>query len=392
MQLYFSITSPHQWVTLDHKGEVDSGVAEGLDSLPFNVTYHRVVAVAPGEQVVTRTVTIPVKNRQKLLAAIPYAVEDSLIDAVDDLHFVLLNTDGDNLVTFSYIAKHVIDGWLELINQSGIQVDALMPDYLLLPTPEVDSTMLVQTDPGRLLIRSGKYLGSVVDEETLPAWIQEHGSEASVQAGDHSLAERLASYGLSSISERPVGARLVEWLREEVPDDSPCLMQNDYQTAREKAGLNRYRAVAAIILLAVLVKIAGDVAELNWLTRTHERLDEKAATLYQNLFPGTKLIPGKARVQMKNRVDELRLQHGRSEFTALLSSTGKLLKKAGVNVEELQYRKNILIAVCTMRDFSHLDKVKQVLQKDASINAKLVQSGAKGNKVQARFEITGKST
>lgn len=392
MQLYFSIIAPHQWVTLDHKSVVDSGTAENLESLPIDTAYQRVVAVAPGEQVITRAITIPVKNQQKLLAAIPYAVEDSLVDTVDDLHFVLLHTGRDSQVSFAYIAKSTIESWLELFNQSGIQVDALLPDYLLLPAPGPGSATLVQTDSKRVLIRTAKHLGSVVDEDTLPAWLNEHGTDTPLLAGDHLLAETLLSSGSGNISELPVGASLADWLRECLPYDGPGLLQGEFQAAREKTGLNRYRAIAAIVLLAVIIKFAGDIAELGWLTRTHERLNEDAASLYKNMFPGAKLIPGKARAQMKNRVEELRLQHGRSEFTALMTSAGKLLKKEGAKVEELQYRKNILTAVCTMRDFSHLDKVKQAFQKDASINARLVQSGARGNNVQARFEITGEST
>lgn len=389
MDFYFTITSPHQWVKLDQKGLADAGSADDLQSLPVDARVDRVIAIAPGEQVISRTISLPVRNRQKLLAAIPYAVEDELIDAVDDLHFALLRAGHDGRVNYVYVAKRIIDDWLGSCSQSGISVDALLPDYLLLPEQPPGVNVLVQTSDQRVLIRTGEYQGITIDSGMLPVWLHDQPSEAGLVAGDEALAERLASLGAGNVVVQAVGRDLSGWLRESVPEESAGLLQGEYQTAGDKPGPGRYRAIAAMVVLALLVKFAGDFAELTWLKESHQRLQQETAGLYQQLFPGARVVPGKVRVQLKNKLEELRQVHGGSEFSQLLISAGKRLMHAGARIEELQFRDGMLVLVCTMRDFSQLDAVKQALQNESSIDTRLVQTGAKGNKVQARFEITG---
>ena len=130
MILYFTINSPHQWVRLDNKGVHDSGVASSLAELP---EAESCVAVVPGEQVVTRTESLPARSRQKLLAAIPSAIEDSLVSPVDQLHFSVLHTGPENRVTFAYVDRGLISQWLGEVNEAGLNLVSLLPDYLLLP-------------------------------------------------------------------------------------------------------------------------------------------------------------------------------------------------------------------------------------------------------------------
>ncbi|HEC26849.1 MAG TPA: hypothetical protein ENI67_05510, partial [Gammaproteobacteria bacterium] len=131
MTLYFTISSPHQWVNIGTKGVENSGVVETLSELPADG--QRCVAVVPGEQVVTRVEAMPVRNRTRLMAAIPYAIEDSVVSPVDDLHFLLLHTGNENRVTFAYVSRQLMTSWLEQIHEAGIKLDAMLPDYFLLP-------------------------------------------------------------------------------------------------------------------------------------------------------------------------------------------------------------------------------------------------------------------
>ena len=150
-----------------------------------------------------------------------------------------------------------------------------------------------------------------------------------------------------------------------------------------------YRVATILVMLVALVMVAGDIAEYAWFSRAQQNLHDESQAIYQELFPDSRMVAGKTRVQMKNRINELKQQHGRSEFTLLLTNAGRVLKRTGASIEELKYKDDTLVVTCTLRDFSHLDKVKQALRDDPWINARLVQSGARGDKVQARFEITG---
>jgi type II secretory pathway component PulL len=143
-----------------------------------------------------------------------------------------------------------------------------------------------------------------------------------------------------------------------------------------------------MLALAGFIKLGSDISEMIWLEKTHARLERKTQALYQELFPGSRLLPGRARTQTKNKLEGLQSLTGSNDFTFLLVTTTGLLANQRAKIEELEYREGQLTTVLTLNDFAHLDKVRQRLQKDTSINVRVKQSGARGDKVQVRFEIS----
>jgi len=160
----------------------------------------------------------------------------------------------------------------------------------------------------------------------------------------------------------------------------------------KRSFLKRYWPAVAMIALAGFIKLSSDVGELVWLDKTNARREQSIQSLYQELFPGSKLLPGRARVQTKNKIDGLQNRSAGNDFTYLLVTTAGLLKNQQAVVEELDYRQGRLLAVLTLNDFAHLDKIRQRLQNNPSIKVSLKQSGARGSKVQARFEISRAET
>ena len=45
------------------------------------------IVIVPSEDVLVTTVTLPKMNRSRLLQAIPYALEEQVIEDVDTMHF-----------------------------------------------------------------------------------------------------------------------------------------------------------------------------------------------------------------------------------------------------------------------------------------------------------------
>ena len=389
MTLYFTINPPHQWVKPGPKGVEDSGVVEALSELP--AAGQRCVAVVPGEQVVTRVEVMPVRNRAKLMAAIPYAIEDSLISPVDDLHFLLLHTGDENRVTFAYVSRQLMTSWLEQIHEAGINVDAMLPDYFLLPGAKSGSAVITLADNKRVLVRSGLYQGAVTDPGNLPIWLDELDKETTLLV-DNRLAAQLPDEMDQRLIRKEIGSELSDWLSQQVPDYGSGLLNREFTQGSKRSFFKQYWPAVAMIVLAGFIKLGSDVAELVWLQKTNTQLEQSMQSLYQELFPGSKLLPGRARVQTRNKIDSMLNQSVGNDFTYLLVTTAGLIKNQQVVVEELDYRQGHLLTVLTLNDFAHLDKIRQRLQNNTSIEVSLKQSGARGSKVQARFEISRSAT
>ncbi len=364
-------------------------MVDALSELP--AAGHRCVAVVPGEQVVTRVEVMPVKNRAKLMAAIPYAIEDSLISSVDDLHFLLLHTGDKNGVTFAYVSRQLMTSWLEQIHEAGIKLEAMLPDYFLLPGAKPGAAVITLTDDKRVLVRSGLYQGAVTDLENLPAWLNERGKEITLLVDDR-LAAKLPDEMDQRLIRTEIGGGLSNWLSQQVPDHGAGLLNGEFAQGSKRSLLKQYWPAVAVIVLAGFIKLGSDVGELLWLQKTNTQLEQSIQSLYQELFPGSKLLPGRVRVQTKNKIDRLQNLSAGNDFTYLLVTTARLLKNQQVVVEELDYRQGRLLTVLTLDNFAHLDRIRQRLQNNTSIKVSLKQSGARGNKVQARFEISRAAT
>jgi type II secretory pathway component PulL len=192
----------------------------------------------------------------------------------------------------------------------------------------------------------------------------------------------------NEISDVEIGSQLVDWLSKSLPEHDAVLLTGEFAQGGQRSLLKKYWPAVAMIVLAGFIKLGSDVAELVWLQKTQAQIKQNTEALYQGYFPGSKLIAGRARVQTRNKLMGLQAGSGGNDFTYLLVTTSGLLKNQQVNIEELDYREGNLIAVMTLNDFAHLDRVKQRLQKDPTIAVNLKQSGAQGNKVQVRFEIS----
>jgi general secretion pathway protein L len=389
MTLYFTINPPHQWVSLDSKGIRDSGVVNSLEELA--TSEQRCVAVVPGELVNTRTIVLPVRSRQKLMAAIPFAIEDSLISRVDDLHFSLLNVSADNKVSFAYVSRDQMGIWQEQVQQAGIRLSAVVPDYLLLPHASPTSAVISMLENGQVILRSGLYLGAVTGRKNIRAWLDKLDTEITVFA-DPEAAQQLPELQDKNLTVVDVGSCLVDWLSSGLPEHDTGLLSGEFEQGGKSNPLKKYWPAVAMIALAGFIKLGSDIAELVWLQKTNTQLEQSMQSLYQEFFPGSSMLAGRARVQTRNKLMSLQTGAVGNDFTYLLVTTSGLLKNQQAVVEEIDYRAGSLITVLTLNDFAHLDRIKQRLQKDSSITVSLKQSGARGNKVQARFEISRVTT
>lgn len=385
MTLYFTIDSPHQWVSLDSKGIQGSGIVDSLSEL--DTKGQRCVAVVPGEQVNTRSIELPVRSQQKLMAAIPFAIEDSLISRVDDLHFTILNIRADKQVSFAYVSREQMDSWQKLVQQADISLSAILPDYLLLPHASPGSAVISISESGQVFVRSGMCLGAVIDRQNFSAWLDELEEGITVFA-DPIAVEQLPELEAKEITVADIGSGLTDWLSQGVPDHDAGLLSGEFEQGSKRSILKQYWPAVAMIVLAGFIKLGSDITELAWLMKTQANIQQNTQYLYQELFPGSKLLAGRARVQTRNKLMSMQAGTGSNDFTYLLVTTGGLLKNQKVDVEELDFRDGNLITVLTLSDFAHLDRIKQRLQKDPTIAVNLKQSGARGNKVQVRFEIS----
>lgn len=143
---------------------LDGGVPRAIASAAA-----RDLLLVPAEQVLTLSVALPLPSHAKRLAALPFAVEDRIVDRVDAVHLVL----GAPLAAGGYAAG-VVDrdrmaGWVGAAEAAGLADAAIMPDALALPLPEAGHWHVKREGGGRILVRTAEGAGFAADEKLFVA-------------------------------------------------------------------------------------------------------------------------------------------------------------------------------------------------------------------------------
>jgi general secretion pathway protein L len=388
---YFTIDAPYLWVHLSRRGRVvGSGEALSLAEVPIPQNCSRRVGVVRGSALVTRRATLPTRSRSKVLAALPYALEDILAEDVDSLHFALLGWDGSGGAIAAVVSRQSMDAWLAQSREAGHSVDAIVPEFLLVPRHPQAALSVVTTGDGSVLVRDGEATGLFLDRENVAMWWrQQPDPGVTIAANDSALARELVGLGATNVSEWPVGNDMRDWLGVQAPSLRFNLLQGSYQPRHAQASGRRLLPAAALLLVALLAKVIGDGMEYYLLKTESARLQAQMRDTYVSLFPGARRLDN-PRLYLERRAAEVRSGYTvGAEFQQLLGAVSRVVSRGGVNIEDLNFRDNALVVTCTVADFAALDRLKQSFESDPDINAELQSSGAREQQVSARFRISG---
>jgi general secretion pathway protein L len=390
VNFYFSVSAPYRWASTDRQGHVlDSGVVEGLNQLVIPANVSRVVGVVPGEEVLVREVNVPSRNKGKIVAAAPYALEDSLASDVEDMHFAPLSWGKGGPSLFAVVARDKMHDWLDVIETAGIQIDRLIPEYFLLPIhPQANCTLASKNDQ-ELVVRHGEQRGLVLDKNALLLWWEEQEDvHEAIAVNDKHIAETLVKLGGTNISHWNVGSNFVQWLRTAADIPEGNLLYGEYQPTREQPRPSRLWPAIAIAIIALAGYIGIDSVEYFILKSEATRLEKKINNLFVQAFPGTTRIVN-VRKQMENKIAQLQKGHSSgSTFTFLLGTVASVTRSNNATIDDISYRDNSMQITLITADFASLDRIKQTLEGKRDLAVELLSSGTREQQVAGKFKLS----
>ncbi|MGH7193036.1 MAG: type II secretion system protein GspL, partial [Candidatus Saccharimonadales bacterium] len=161
-----------QWLLVDALGNRVGRVQQGaLTDAAEQARGRRVCVLVPGAMVSLLHASIPTRNQQKVLQAVPFALEDRLAEDVETLHFALGERDALGYTVAALKRTHVTE-WLEQLSTAGITADELVPDMLALPVQE--STLYLALDTGQVLARLPDGVAFSAERSLAPLLIERH--------------------------------------------------------------------------------------------------------------------------------------------------------------------------------------------------------------------------
>ncbi|MEQ8204542.1 MAG: type II secretion system protein GspL, partial [Woeseia sp.] len=378
----------------------------------IDVRDRRVLVLVPGKDVLTTTASIPVKGN-RLQAALPYALEETLADDVDNLHFAAGDRLDNGRVPVAAVHRERLDEWLERLRAAGIEPAKIIAEQyglaripgtlsLLLDDDQIllndgDETVCLLQDmtPGDALVAIGALHESDTQEPvdgdeatTARAHVLVYCEAADDERFKHdwiALRHELESLDVKLLPDGPL-PRLAATAATGVGVN---LLQGSYGPKSAYGGMLAPWRYAAVLLLGLLV--LGSVAKgVNYLALQREEvaLNDQFLAEYQQIVPGAQNVDDPVRL-----VSSLRARAGGSNGTppVLLQALEQLSKAVrsdiDADIEAVSFRGGVADIRINAASVSVLDSIRQRIDQEGRFQARIQSTDQVGERVNSRIQI-----
>jgi general secretion pathway protein L len=288
------------WIAMDSSGaKLGPPEAGSLSDAKAAVGDREVIVLVPSAEVLTTSVDIPLRGGAKLLAALPYALEEYLADDVDNLHFAAGPKRASGRTPVSVVNHERMAGWIETLAEADIHASSIIADsYGLARIPATISMLLAEN---QVFINDGDDVELVMQGVSpgealaaIGALDDGSGSEHGGESDASQLPRHVLVYCEAADEERCIMPRLAATV---ATGAGINLLQGIYGGKKEYSGLFKPWRYAAILLLAfAVIGIAAKATDYYLLVRQETELKQTFNTQYRQIFPGAPETDDPARV------------------------------------------------------------------------------------------------
>jgi type II secretion system protein L len=389
MKIYVKLEAPFEWVRINAKQVEAFGEVPSLADYPISLE-DTVIGVISGEWVTTHKVDLPAKTRKHFNTALPYALEESISEDVENMHFVCQNWKAGEACNVSVVAKHKMLEWQELATEHRLSVEQLVPDYMLVPFHEAaDYSIALYGD--KLLSYQRDGYGVSIDKDFLEVCLMELPVNETVAVNDEALTEKLISeYPDRDFRHWPFGSKLSHFL-EYKPQLMLDLWGDKYKPKISRQGKNAFLLPVLFIGLAIFAKVAFDAYRY---VSMHAEIaaiqSESKAILLENFPVLDSVIPGAERELMERAISRIGGPDRSKSIHSALAEASKVLGRQKVSLLNIVYRNEELILTCKLNDFSQVDTLTKQFNKTPSLVASLQSSASEDGDVIANYSLRHK--
>jgi len=369
------------WALLDsaQAGDWTHGSWETLLPFTHNQT---VLLLIPSREVLLTHISLNTRNPRQLQQAIPYALEEVLVDDPETQHIVWQtrpSSDPDpNRIEVAVIARERLRTWVSALQARHLRAHMVLPDLFALPWET--GTITLWQQGGQLWLRTGELTGSASTAGALPLLLDsllanppadtESGEATPLRIRLHSdqpdaawlhdprlsIEPELHPEQLFASSLQPA---LKLNLLQGLVDENSSHLHQQWQRWRLAAGLAAFSAALALGLYAL-----GNYR----LQQQLNALDTANLSLFAEVFPHSQVPdPRELKGRLASELQGLKKKGAKASDTAsplaLLSGLANSLAGAqGVQIEDIHTQADTLTVALQSKDLPPIENLKKTLE------------------------------
>ena len=168
--IHYNIENVQQatWSLCNSDGELTGKITTGsLAELSETAANHTAIVLLNSHCLHINQLQLPTQNQQKLLRAVPYAIEEFIADDVEDFHFVVAKNKHDNATSVVGINRNTLQNVINVFRDAAITPEKIIPDALCLAANDGEQWACLNYDNDSYL-QTGTQNGMVISHDILP--------------------------------------------------------------------------------------------------------------------------------------------------------------------------------------------------------------------------------
>jgi len=384
--------------------------AEQLSELTQKAEHRQVQIFVPGCDVLLKSLNVPAKSSRAMRLAVPYMLEDSLAEEVEQLFFAYAelanDSDGNNCFT-AIVAHKQMQQWLSWLSDADIETKSILPDVLAMPINDEgwSAIALNESTQQQVIVRQELWKGFTLDAS---AWqLQCQAFSHHQQEDEAEELEQQASIEIQAYSPLAHSEQLnINSMPEELPLALMAQSKNDklnrfnllqgqykIKESRSHAG-QQWLWVAGVAMFALLLSLGHKSAQLWNLNTAQENVKQEIVAIYKKTFPKTKRVRVSTIKSQLNR--ELALLGGVSDRQGFLAMLAKVqpafAKVSALKPESLKFdgKRQELRIQAVAKDYQAFEQFSVALAA-ANLTVKQGSQSNQGDQVTGSFSISNKA-
>ena len=389
LYLRLAADGPLEWLAMADGRRV--GGAAGDPPAAVIARAGTVIVFAPTEDVLLTEAKIGARNRAQLLQAIPFAVEDNLLGAVEDQHFAAATASGD-AVGIAVVAKARLREWIARLAEAGVRADVVVPESLAVPLAGGHAGALV--DRSRVIARFAPWSAFACASDDFATWLAQARAAGIEQPVDLHVGAGDARPPLpagAQVEVQPEVTDRLAFLAAHLGTPPLNLLGGEFAGRHRQAGSTRWwRRAAALAAAMIVLAVLARGLEAGKLARDLERTEAETAASLERAFPDLSAVERDRapEVVMRTRLERLR---GGNEATGVLGMLGRIAPILGtttrVQLRGLEYRADSLEISLRAPDVQTLDNIREQIAAIPGLGSELTATNPVDDATDGRIRI-----
>ena len=402
-----------EWIAVDDNGTRRGAPGMGtLEQAAAEIRGRAVIVLVPAIETITTTVNIPIRGGARLRAALPFALEESLAEDIENLHFAsgLRRANGELPVAVVSIAK--MDEWMSALGDAGIEALRMVPENYGLARIPGTLSLLVDRDciffndgadtefamqgarPSDALVAAGALAERSGDEE---------GVDQEADGKGHLLAyceaddeERFSHdwialrHELDSVDINLLADGVLPKLAVTVASgNSVNLLQGAYGAKTDyRSQLRPWRGAAVLLLGLMVVGLVGKAVDYNRLVQEEAALKARFTEEYRQMRPGdTREVMDPVNA-VRSIKQGLGASTGPQVFLPSLRQLGDAMaQNTSARIENISYRAGVIDVRITSPDVATLDNIQKSVSASGRFRASIQSTDQVADEISSRLQI-----